>query len=122
MQAVVKMPRINFRIDGDIPQDLLSFLQEKYGKGLELIENSDEEYVDVVETDWYRNTKAQMSPGKYMCIYRENLGLTQKELGEKLGNITAQNISHYENNRRAISKNLAKKLSTIFNVSVERFL
>lgn len=46
----------------------------------------------------------------------------EKELGEKLGNYTRQHISDMENLRRSISKEVAKKLSKLFNVPIERFL
>ena len=47
---------------------------------------------------------------------------TQSELGKKLGFFTAQKISDMEKGRRKISKVVAKKLSKIFEVPIERFL
>jgi len=63
-----------------------------------------------------------MTPGKYMRVYRDNKKWTQKQLGEKLGGISAQNISHYENSKRPISYKLAVKLSRLFDVSIDHFL
>jgi len=55
-------------------------------------------------------------------VYRDNFGFTQAKLGEKLGGLSRQNVSDMENNRRGISKDIAKKLSKIFKVPVDRFI
>ena len=122
MQVVVRTPHTNFKIDGDIQQDLIEILRNKYGDGLKLIENEDEKYVNIKETEWYQKMKGTMTPGKYMRVYRDNMGWTQKKLGEKLGGISVQNISHYENGNRRISDALAIKLSRLFNGPLEQFL
>ncbi len=44
MQAVVKTPQIEIRIDGEIPETLLSVLEEEYGKKVQIIENTDKRY------------------------------------------------------------------------------
>lgn len=84
--------------------------------------DEEEQRVKIVETDWYREIKSTITPGDTVRIYRENLGLTQAELGRKLGKYSRQNISDIEHSKRSISKETAKKLSTIFTVPVERFL
>jgi DNA-binding XRE family transcriptional regulator len=122
MQVVVKTPHTNFRIDGDIQPDLIEILKDKYGDGLQLIEDEDEQYVNIKETEWYQRVKKTMTPGKYIRVYRNNSGWTQKELGEKLGGISAQNISHYENGSRRISEALAIKLSRLFKAPLDQFL
>lgn len=68
MQAVVKTPRIDVRITGEISKKLL------------------------------------------------------KALGNILGGLPKQHISNMENNRRAISLEMAKKLASAFNTSPARFL
>lgn len=122
MQVVVRTPHTNFKIDGDIEPDLINILREKYGNGLTLIEDEDEQYVNIKDTEWYKDMKKNMTPGKYMRVYRDNLGWTQKKLGEKLNGISAQNISHYENGNRRISEALAIKLSKLFHAPIEQFL
>lgn len=122
MQAVVKTPRIEINIKGDIPQKIITLLKEEYGKKVHLIKDEDDEYVDVFETDWYKKISAEKTPGDNMKIYRKIHKLTQKKLGEMLGEIPAQHISNMENGSRPISKITAKKLAKIFNVSVERFI
>ncbi len=122
MQAHVKTPHIKIDIKGEIPAKLLSVLREVYGKKVKLVKDSDDELVDVFETDWFKDTDSKMFPGKNMRIYRELYKMTQEELGEKLGGISRQNISHMERGTRAISKQNAKELSKIFKVSVDRFI
>jgi DNA-binding XRE family transcriptional regulator len=63
-----------------------------------------------------------MNPGDYMKGYRMSRGMTQIELGEKLGGIPRQHISNMEKGIRKISIELAKKLAEMFEVSVEKFI
>lgn len=122
MQAVVKTPRININIKGDISEKLLSILKEEYGEEIELYEDNDEELIDVFETEWYKNIKAKTTPGDNLKIYRENRGMTQEELGKLLGGIPRQHVSNMERGIRSISLKTAQKLIQIFDVSVEKFL
>ena len=122
MQAHVKTPHIKIDIKGEIPAKLLSVLKEVYGKKVKLVKDSGDELVDVFETDWFKDIDDKMFPGKNMRIYRELYKMTQEELGEKLGGISRQNISHMERGIRAISKQNAKELSKIFKVPVDRFI
>lgn len=121
MQALVKTPRTDIRIQGDIPSRLLDMLRSEYGGSLKIYEGEDE-YVELTETDWYRETKAEIGPGDAMRIYRKNKQMTQAKLGKKLGDIPRQIISNMERGKRAISLATAKKLSVIFNVPASRFL
>jgi len=62
----VKMPHIEINIKGNIPQKILSLLIEEYGEKVQLSEDKNEEKVDIVdifETDWYRKTRAKITPG-----------------------------------------------------------
>ena len=123
MQAVVKTPHIEISIRGTkIPLKLMKVLREEYGKELNLVMDEEDEFVDIFETQWYKNIKEKMTPGKYLRIYRENKRLTQVELGEALGGIPKQHISNMENGHRAISLKMARKLSTILNTPIEEFI
>jgi len=51
---------------------------------------------------------ARMIPGDSLRTYRENFGLTQAELGKRLGNIPRQLISNMEHGTRNISLKMAK--------------
>lgn len=124
MLAVVKKPRTNlplFEVKGNIPSKIIKYLYQTYGKNIELVDE-DEEQVNIVETDWFREIKAATTSGDTVRIYRENLGLTQTELGRKLGKYSRQKISDIEHGKRGISKEMAKKLSEFFAVPVDRFL
>ncbi len=125
MLAVVKKPRTNgalFEVSGSIPSEVLDFLKSRYGKNMSVVNDDGDETVDITTTDWYKKTKAQMTPGKSMRVYRSNAGLSQAALGEKLGGLSRQNISDMECGRRGISKDIAKKLAALFKLPVERFL
>ena len=122
MQAVVKTPRIEINIKGEIPDKLMSVLEEEYGEQVQLSEDNDEEHVNIFETDWYRSIKSGMTPGDNLRIYRENHGLTQARLGEMLGGVPRQHISNMEREVRSISLRTARKLAEIFKVSPEKFI
>ena len=121
MQVLVKTPRTNIHIQGDIPSRVIDMLRSEYGGELKIYEG-EEEYVEVTESDWYKEIKAETTPGDAMRIYRKNQQLTQAQLGEKLGNVPRQIVSNMERGKRSISLATAKKLSVIFNVPASRFL
>ena len=54
MLAVVKTPHIKIHIEGRIPPRLITLLKKEYGKGVRLVDDteSDDELVDVFQTDW----------------------------------------------------------------------
>ena len=122
MQAVVKTPRIEINIKGDIPEKLLSLLEEEYGEQIQLLDDSEDETVDIFATEWYRDIKSRTSPGDNLRIYRQNRGWTQAKLGEMLGGIPRQHISNMERQARSISLKTARKLGQLFEVSPEKFI
>jgi len=122
MLAVVKTRHISVQIKGDIPPKLLDVLRGEYGERVHLVDESDDQLMDVFKTDWYKRTKARLTPGKNLRIYRQNMKMTQAVLGKKLGGLPKQYISNMENGIRPISKNMALKLADIFEVSVAKFI
>ena len=126
MLAVVKKHHTDqplFEIRGDIPAKVVEYLKEEFGQYVEVWQaDEDEDMVDIFETEWYKKTSAATTPGEVLRIYRENAELTQEELGRKLGKFTRQKISDMESGKRSISKEVAKKLSQLFQVPVERFI
>lgn len=119
MLAVVKTPRTNFEVKGDIPKKLIDFLKSNY-KTLKIIED-DEESIPLEESEWFQEISKKIHPGDTVKVYRENYGWTQNQLGEKLG-VHKQVISEIERGKRAISKKMAIELSKLFNRRLERFL
>ncbi len=122
MLAVVKTPRIKIEIKGKISKKLLDVLKEEYGSDVQIIPDDDDEKLDVFDTEWYKTTKEKLTPGRNMRIYRQNRGMTQKELGELLGGVPRQHVSNMERGIRAISKKVALNLAKIFNTSVDKFI
>ena len=116
MQVAVKTPRIELQMKGDIPERVILFLEEEYGVSLRQTADDGEEVVNALETDWYKRTIAAMTPGKALRIYRENAGLTQTALGERMGGIPRQHISNMENGKRPIGKENAKRLAAALHV------
>ena len=122
MQVAVKTPRIELKMKGDIPERVILFLEEEYGVSLRQTADDGEAVVNAFETDWYKRTMAAMTPGKALRIYRENAGLTQAALGERMGGIPRQHISNMENGRRPIGKENAKRLAAALHVDYRVFL
>ena len=122
MQVAVKTPRIELKMKGDIPERVILFLEEEYGVSLRQTADDGEEVVNALETDWYKRTMAAMTPGKALRIYRENAGLTQTALGERMGGIPRQHISNMENGKRPIGKENAKRLAAALHVDYRVFL
>ena len=122
MQVAVKTPRIELKMKGDIPERVILFLEEEYGVSLRQTADDGEEVVNALETDWYKRTIAAMTPGKALRIYRENAGLTQTALGERMGGIPRQHISNMENGKRPIGKENAKRLAAALHVDYRVFL
>jgi DNA-binding XRE family transcriptional regulator len=118
MLAVVKKPHIEINAD-KIPENLLKFLTDNYEK-VEII-NNDDDLVDITETAWYRERANKSTPGQVLKRYRKRNGMSQTELGEKLG-IAKQNVSAMERGVRGISKAMAHELAEIFQVSPGRFI
>ena len=121
MLAVVKTPRIDLRIKGQLSLHLRALLLAEYGSNLFIDEEKDDLDVDLFKTDFYKKSKKEMTPGTYLRMYRENHTLTQAELGNKIG-VSKSFVCDLEHDRRAISKGLAKKLAGIFNISAARFI
>ncbi|MBN1960026.1 MAG: helix-turn-helix transcriptional regulator [Deltaproteobacteria bacterium] len=118
MLAVVKTPHIDIRVKGRVPPRLLRYLKEEYGEKLSIEEN---EPINFFETKLYREIKKDMTPGYYVRVYRENRGFTQQKLGKKVG-VSKSYICDIENNRRSISKMMAKKFSKLFALPIGTFI
>ena len=76
MQAHVKTPHIDISIRGEISPRVLTVLRREYGQQLVIDEDDDNDLVEVVDSNWYRETKAKSVPGDALRIYRENHKLT----------------------------------------------
>ena len=97
-------------------------LKEEYGDKLRFGEEPDDELFEVFQTNWYKQVRERLTPGKNLRIYRQNMSLTQSQLGKLLGDVPKQFVLNLENGVRPISKKVALKLARIFEVSVDRFI
>ena len=82
----------------------------------------DDDLVELSETRWWKRFAASQTPGSWLAGMREALALTQSQLGQRLGGVSAARISDWEHDRRAISKAYAKALAKLFKIPAERFL
>lgn len=124
MQGAGKAPPIDLRVrvrGKKKAEKLIALLRDEYRAYVEIIEEDDDELVNVFETDWYKQTSAGMTPGDVLRIRRENAGLSQSELGVKIGS-NRQNISAMETGRRTIGKEGAKKLAAALGLDYRVFL
>ena len=122
MLLIIKTPTINVKIQGRIPSKLIDVLRDEYGTRVRLVKETDDQKMDVFKTDWYKRIKAELTPGKRLRIYRQNLKMTQSTLGEQLGGLSKQFVSNMENDIRPISRKMALKLAEIFDISVAKFI
>ena len=120
MLVHVKTPRIEIEIKGVVSDQLLTMLRNEFGENLDV--SDDDTLVDPFETDWFKETKSQISPGNNLRIDRENAGLTQAELGKRIGSFSRQYISDLENCRKNVSLKVARKLADQFDRSIERYV
>ena len=104
---------------GNMPTKLIQSLVSEYGPDNVKIEEDD--MMNVEDMDWYKEEKAKDTPGRALRFYRKLKGMTQPELAAMLGT-TKQFISYLENDRKPISRIMAKKLSELFNVPASRFI
>ena len=123
MLVVVNQPLINdFKIEGTLSYTFLENLKKEFGDSMKIIQqDKDEEWMNVNDMDWYKEELEKETPGSNLRFYRKLVGMTQKELAEKLG-MTKQHVSDMERDKRAISKTTAKELAKIFKISVARFI
>ena len=81
----------------------------------------EDDMMNVEDMEWYKEEAAKDTPGRTLRFYRKLKGMTQPELATMLGT-TKQFISNLENDRKPISRMMAKKLSEIYNVPASRFI
>ena len=119
MLVVVRRPHTEFSLNGDVPVKLIQSLVSEYGP--DNVKIKEDDMMNVEDMEWYKEEKAKDTPGKALRFYRKLKGMTQPELAEMIGS-TKQFISNFENDRKPISRMMAKKLSEISNVPASRFL
>ena len=121
MQVVAKTHRIDLKMKGDIPARIIKALEDEYGE-VQVITDEDDELIDMQDTDWYKSTKASMTPGKILRAYRTREQLTQDELGRRIGGVPRQHISGMEQDRRLIGRDMARRLAEVLKFDYRSLL
>ncbi len=109
-------------MSGFIPTSILRVLRNEFGEKLTVkTDKTDKDIESVFESFEYKEFKNRVSPADYIRSYRENSGLTQTELAEKLG-VSRAYICDIEHNRRTFSKQFAKQVADFFKISVAHLI
>lgn len=120
MQAVVKKLHtdIDVNISGKGLKDFLKLIKDNIA-GIQIVEDDDDEYVDIEDTDWYKSI--ELTPAAVLKIRRENADMTLAELAKKSG-IAAPNLALMESGKRNIGARTAKKLAEALNCDAGDFI
>jgi ribosome-binding protein aMBF1 (putative translation factor) len=121
MLAAGKVRPIKMFFKPRTPRKIIREIQLKYHRFLADSPAEKDENVNWFKTDLYRKIAKEITPAMLLKDLREAQELSQKQLGEIL-NIPGNRISDFETGHRAISKDIAKKLSKVLNVSASRFI
>ncbi len=109
---------INIRFKPGTPARVLRDVRAQYG--IWLVETDPlEEYS---ETELSKQMETSMTPGIWLETLRETHGWTQARLAAELGGVSPKRVSDWENGRRAVSKDISKKLAHLFRVPADRFI
>lgn len=118
---LIKGHSIHLRLKKHTPKSVVADILKRWGQWLE-IGSGDDKWVSLSNDTGFQEFVQKQTPGAWLAGLRGAHGLTQKELGEKLGNVSPARISDWEHDRRAVSKTIAKQLALIFRVNAELFL
>lgn len=125
MLIVVNQPLIDnggIKIEGEnIPNKFLNYLKRTFGEENISFEEENTDPVLFRDTEWFKNIRGEITPEENVKFYRKQRGMKQKELASLLSTSKSV-ISDIERGRRKVGKEMAKKLSCVFNVSIEHFI
>jgi len=108
--VTVKTGRIWVQIRGIIPPRVLCVLRQEFGERLRVRSEIGKRMRNVLDAPLYSHEPQEMTPGEYLRLFRQDAGLTQTELGRKLGGMVRQNVCGMERGRRPISRMMALRL------------
>ena len=117
MLAVVKKPHIELSINGENTEELIKWISKKFKIEIVNTNNSDDTLIPIEESNFYIEMKKN-TVGNLLAGYRIKEGFTQKALADKAG-IKQNMISDYENGKRSISSEMAKKFEKILNIKLK---
>jgi ribosome-binding protein aMBF1 (putative translation factor) len=111
------MLRVEFR--KTTPKRVLHDVYRRYSRYI--VQADENEMVEWKKTALHKEIVAKTTPADYLCNLRTVSGWSLRELGEKIG-VTAQRVYDFEKGRRGISKDVAKQLGKLFNISPAVFI
>ena len=85
----------------------MKFLKNKYGANMEVLKQ-EKEFVNIFNTKWYKDIKSSLTPGETLKIYRENIRLTQSELGKNLEGLPDKKYLIWKPVKEVLAKRLPK--------------
>src|SRR5574344_1761626 len=96
MLVVVKKPHTEFSLSGKIPEKYIQMIKRYFGADVVIEDNINEEEGELAtDAEWFKEIKAQETPGDNLRFYRRLLKMTQPQLAKKL-DTTKQKISNME--------------------------
>jgi DNA-binding XRE family transcriptional regulator len=116
MLAVVNQPRIEIRAKR-IPAKLMNFIRLEY-PNVVVKKGDNSEDVDFTELEWFKKTKAAMTPAENLKLLRKERQFSKKKLADKCGTTEAR-ISDYELGKVKINQSVAKKLAEVLDTAEE---
>jgi antitoxin component HigA of HigAB toxin-antitoxin module len=85
------------------------------------VTTDDDDYVNIEDTEYWKERQKDKSPAKALWVYRDNAGLSLTKLAELTG-IAKSHLSAMEHGKRAIGVKTAKILGKALKCDYRRFL
>lgn len=123
MQVRAEAPHVTVTVEAEtVPQRLMTAIQDEFAPDQITIREGDNEVVDFRDADWYREVKANLTPGTAIRIYRENKGWSQAELTRRIGASSRTYVYALRAGRKGISVERAKRIAAVLEVPVWRII
>ena len=116
MLALVKKPRIEISLQGENVDELIEWISKKFE--VSILTSDPSESIAVEDTDFWKEMQSNRI-GNLLAGARLKANLSQSQLAEKLG-IRQNMISDYERGKRRLSPSMAKRISKILQIKVDR--
>ena len=117
--AAKTRPMLRIELKNTTPKSVLRDMYQRYSRYI--INAEDDQLVEWKKTDLHKEIAKKLKPSDYLRNLRQAAGWTLRELGDKI-EVSPQRIYDFESGRREISKDIAKKLGKIFNISSAVFI
>ena len=105
------MRHVYVEMKGVIPGPVLEALRAEFGHKLLVRCMAIEEMRDVRDAPQFKPEPWALEPSEALWFFRNRNGLTQGELGMRLGGIAHQNISAMEQGVRPIGRAMARRFA-----------